>query len=138
MKVRSTSEGRRFRAARFLPLALCAAVLGCAAGYPREGSDAELAERTRKAEAGFRVAALLVADLKCAEAIRELLPLVHEFDAVGNRPRAAEAAFWTGYCHEKLDDAAKARAFYQLAVKQYPDTPASRQAADRLARIGPE
>lgn len=123
---------------RFLALALLAAIFGCAAHSPDSGGEPELAERTRKAEAGFRVAMLLVADLKCSEAVRELLPLIREFEAIGNRPRAAEAAFWTGYCHEKLDEPGKARAFYDMAVKQYPDTPAARQAADRMARIGPE
>ncbi len=122
----------------FLVLALSAAIVGCSVQSSDGSGDPELAERLRKAEAGFRSAMLLVADLKCSEAVRELLPLIQEFEAIGNRPRAAEAAFWTGYCHEKLEERSKARAFYNLAVKQYPDTPAARQAAERLARIGAE
>lgn len=125
-------------ATRLLVLALSAAVFGCAAHSSNWSDNPEVAERTRKVEASFRVAMLLVADLKCSEAIRKLLPLIQEFEALGNRPRAAEAAFWTGYCHEKAGEPSKARAFYNMVVKQYPDTLAARQAADRLIRLGAE
>lgn len=93
---------------------------------------------SKQREAALAKAVELVTELKYAEAAEKLAPLVKGFDAIGNLTRAAEAMFWTAYCHEKLDRRTQADDLYRLVVRKYPQTPASRQAAERLSRLEPE
>jgi len=113
------------------------AAAGCAAVHTDVQSGAHrLVRLSRQQEAALAGAVELVAELKYSGAAEKLAPLVKGFEAAGNLTRAAEAAFWAAYCHEKLDHRTQAESLYRLVVRKYPQTPASRQAAERLGRLG--
>ena len=69
------------------------------------------------------------------EAIEVLIPLINYFENTADPSQAAEAMFWMAFCHEKEKRIDQARSLYTLIEHKYPDAPASRQAAHRLARI---
>lgn len=126
----------RTNAVLFLLTAALAAA-GCSS-YARFGMESRAASMyriDRQAEEEFAAALELVAELQYDEAAAKLFPLIAKFKSAGSPPRAAEAVFWTGYCHEKQGHADEARQFYDLVLREYPGTPASSQAAERLARL---
>ncbi len=43
--------------------------------------------------------------------------------------------FWLGYCYEKLQQTKDAAILYKRLVGKYSQTPAARQAAERLSRL---
>ena len=88
-----------------------------------------------EAEQEFEAARALLAELKYAEAERRLVPLIRRFNSIGKTERAAEATFWSGYCCERRELFDDARALYLRVVREYPKTPAARQAAARLGRL---
>jgi len=92
----------------------------------------------KKAEADLEAARALAAELRFDEAAKKLYPLIRDFEAAGRNSRAAEAAFWTGFCHEKLGQHGKAREFYDLVAREYSAAPACRQAVARRSRLVPE
>lgn len=129
----------RTHAVPWLAIAAALAVAGCAGAHMDLQSTADRSVRlSRQREAALAKAVELVTELKYTEAAAKLAPLVKDFDAVGNLTRAAEAMFWTAYCHEKLDHRTQAEDLYRLVVRKYPQTAASRQAAERLSRLEPE
>ena len=89
----------------------------------------------REFRADFDFAMAMVAQLRYAEAAESFLSLVGEFEKARNDTRAAEATFWLAYCREKQGRKAVARTLYKELVRKYPDTPASRNATDRLTRL---
>ena len=93
---------------------------------------------SRQQEAALAKAVELVTELKYTEAAEKLAPLVKDFDAVGSLTRAAEAMFWTAYCHEKLDHRTQAEELYRFVVRKYPQTRASGPASAGLSRFKPE
>ena len=123
------------------PAALAAA--GCALSQPSLAREdpglhearAEAARKAAIAEADFDEAMVLVADQRYAEAARRLSPLAAVFDAAEDRPRAARVTFWRAYCQEKQGRQAEAAALYERITRTYPQTPAARLAAERLARL---
>ncbi len=122
-------------------LLLCLTVLagGCAARYadfePR-GARLYRARKVHKAHRRHLDAAIeLVAELKYKEAAAKLTPMTATFAKAGDKPKAAEANFWLGYCREKLGNTEEAHKLYDLVARKYPDTPAARQAIARAARL---
>ena len=133
--------------ANILAGALAVAVLlgGCAAVGVSTYSASSSAEMRslRKAplmtidhaDAEFHRAVALIGELRYQEAISTLA--VQEGVAVStNRiARAAECAFWHGYCREKLGDPRQAEDIYRALIDTYPRTPAAAQAARRLTAL---
>jgi TolA-binding protein len=125
-------------------LAVTAALLAAGCGsssteYHRNGGTTPGAPSTTvaetEAEKEFEAARSLLAELKYAEAERKLVPLIGRFNGIGKTKRAAEAAFWSGYCCEQRELFDDARALYSRVIRDYPKTPAARQAAARLGRL---
>lgn len=117
-------------------VAALALAAGCA---ERAIYDAHLLQaRTALADAhkDLDEAIALVAQLRYDEAADRLSPLVETFDAADDPARAAEAMFWLAYCHEKQGRTDRAATLYESVIRSYPGTPAARQAADRLSRLG--
>jgi hypothetical protein len=113
-------------------LVAAVAVAGCGvASFP---APLEPGDPTRADEA-LDEAVALVAKLEYANAEARLERLAETLDASGRRAQAAEARFWLGYCLEKRNRAAEAAAAYRHVVERYPETPAARQAAERLTLI---
>jgi len=77
----------------------------------------------------------LVTELHYAEAAAALGPLIDRFETAGAADSAAQTTFWLAYCKEKLGQTAAAAALYRTLQARYPDTPAARQAAVRLAQL---
>ena len=80
-------------------------------------------------------AVALTAELRYAEAAREFVALEKVCRAGGDAPRAAESAFWLGFCHEKLGRFDEAAEVYRRTQQEYPRTRAARQAGERLSRL---
>jgi hypothetical protein len=91
--------------------------------------------RDEKADAEFKQARDYIADLEHGKALAILPGVVKAYQQARNPERAGEAAFWTGFCNEKLDRIGEARKFYDLVLAKYPETRAARQAAERLPRL---
>jgi tetratricopeptide (TPR) repeat protein len=83
--------------------------------------------------AQFDAAVEMVVQARYEEAADKFVGLLPRL--AGDPPRAAEGAFWLGYCRQKQGRAAEAIVLYQQVVADYPDTPAARQAARRLAAM---
>jgi TolA-binding protein len=90
-----------------------------------------------EAQKNFDLAVALVAQLRYDEAADMLSSLPEAFDAASDPARAAEAMFWLAYCHEKRGRTDPAASLYHNVIRSFPGTPAARQAADRLSRLGP-
>jgi TolA-binding protein len=90
-----------------------------------------------QADVEFNRAVALIGELRYQKAISALA--VQEGVAVSTHRivRAAECAFWHGYCREKLGDRRQAAIIYRKLMDIYPRTPAAAQAARRLAAIEP-
>ena len=84
----------------------------------------------------LEAAVALAADLKYDQAADRLAELIPRLHAAGDRTHAAEAMFWLGYCLEKQQRYDLAQHWYRRVGSTYPDTPAARQAARRLGRMG--
>ena len=128
------------QAKRLLILLLSGAVVGgCAsaqfAGPARPVGPPRAARRDL--EETFERALGRVAELRYDEAATALEPLIRAFEAADRPARAAEAAFWTGYCHEKRGRRPEARRLYSRVIAAFPGTPAARQARARRARMQP-
>ena len=91
----------------------------------------------QKTTAAFDEALALASLGRCQEAAEKFLPLVDDFRLIGHLDRAAESAFWLGFCHEKLGRIPEARQSYQLVLRDYKNSPAARRAAERLAALPP-
>jgi TolA-binding protein len=135
----------RANAIRLLLAAVTVAAVGCA-----ESARPPLPEETRlpetRAAAGrnaavaeetFDEAMMLIAEQQYTEALRKLPPLVAAFEAAADRNRAARTTFWMAYCQEKSGKPAEATVLYERVTRAYPQTPAARLAAERLARLRP-
>jgi TolA-binding protein len=116
------------------------AVGGCAAEYaPQRGkpeTHKQQADKSRQAavaEGALAEAETLIAQQRYTEAFGQLKPLAAPFEAAGDAKRAAKVMFWMAYCHEKQGQATEAADLYERVAKRYPETPATRQAAERLA-----
>ncbi len=57
------------------------------------------------------------------------------YRAEGDTVRTAECLFWLGFCWEKQGRRAEAGQQYKKVIRDYPKTPAARQAAGRLRRM---
>ncbi len=86
----------------------------------------------------FNEAVGMVADLQYEAALPKLLTVSIDLEAAGDQARAAEAMFWLGYCHEKLDHNQDALDTYTRIIRDYPMTTAAREASARLTRLSPE
>jgi hypothetical protein len=124
-----------------LMLLVCAAAAGCSvAEYsPPPERDPETDLRATAAElAAFDEAQELIAGQRYAEAQARLSPLPPAFARAGDTDRASRSLFWLGFCHEKQDRPQTASDLYTQVIQRYPDTPAERQAATRLAALAPK
>jgi TolA-binding protein len=122
----------------YLPTLLLVLVACALAGCGARGLEvAPTANRAAgDAERQFADAVDLVANLHYAEAAERFVELAALFEDLGHRPRAAESLFWLGYCREKQGLAAEAEAAYHRVVLTYAETPAARQASERLQALG--
>jgi TolA-binding protein len=123
-----------------LVLAPLASMVGCGmAQQPRELSlrpDITTIDPARLEQEIYEQALLLVAEQRYEEALRRLAPLPHVFEKAEEWNRAANVFFWMGYCNEKQGRLTLAIDFYRHVTHLYAATPASRQAAERLAILG--
>lgn len=83
----------------------------------------------------FDEAVALASDLKYAEAEAKFRQLAVWSESAGYRDRTAECVFWIGFCEEKQGRLREARARYDETMRRFPDTSASRMAAERLRRL---
>ena len=77
----------------------------------------------------------LVDQARFAEALAELTQIEPLLAGVGDRPRAASALFWRGFCEEKLSRPNQAAARYRGVLDVYSDTKAADLARHRLAAL---
>ncbi len=77
----------------------------------------------------------LVDQARFAEALAELTEIEPLLAGVGDRPRAASALFWRGFCEEKLSRPNQAAARYRGVLEVYSDTKAADLARHRLAAL---
>ena len=96
---------------------------------------AAAAQEAAVAEGAFDEAMLLVAEQRYTEALKRLSPLTAAFEAAEDRIRAARVTFWMAYCQEKQGRQAEAIALYERVQRTYPQTPACRLAAARVAKL---
>lgn len=116
-------------------LAAAAGLSGCMAQIEYRPSSAG---RPRPQDvAALNEAVELVAQLKYADAADKLSGLIPLLRTAGDRQHAAEAMFWLGYCYEKQGGAAVAATWYERVKGMYPNTPAARQAEQRLRQLPP-
>lgn len=127
-----------------LLLAAAGAPLGGCAMSDRQpaGLFGELFQPRRRAvlvemedTAAFEEGVSLASQLKYAEAEQKFSTVLEWYEAAGDRPRTAETKFWLAFCHEKQGRTAEAKGLYSHILRQYRDTPAARQAAERLNRL---
>jgi len=121
--------------ARLTPMLVAAAVgmAGCAAQMDMQTQPIA---RVSAIDAGELEELIgLIAEGRYEEASSQIPSLAARFESRQERPRAAESLFWLGYCYEKLDRPAEAAQIYGRVLKDYPQEPAARQAAQRLALI---
>jgi len=85
--------------------------------------------------AGFDEAKGLTMDLRYEEAVRRLSRLLPVFERAGDRRRAGEIKFWTGYCYEKLGRPDDAAAFYRAVIHGHGDGRAALHARARLGAM---
>jgi TolA-binding protein len=114
------------------------ALSGCAA--PRGAHDNSVTMRETPAGTGAmdEVMGLITAG-RYDEAAAKLAPLAAQYERADQTDPAAKALFWQGYCYEKLSRVEDALRLYTRVTKTYPQTPAARQASERmeLLRSGP-
>jgi len=133
----------RANAIRMLLAAVTVAAVGCAESarppLPEETrlpeTRAAAARNAAAAEATLDETMMLIAEQQYAEALKRLPPLVATFEAAEDRNRAARVMFWMAYCREKSGKQAEAIVLYGRVARAYPQTPAARLAAERLARL---
>lgn len=77
----------------------------------------------------------MVDQARFAEALGELTEIEPLLAGVGDRPRAAAALFWRGFCEEKLTRPNQAAARYRAVLSVYSDTKAADLARHRLAAL---
>lgn len=119
------------------------AAAGCSASGPGTALEdarvhearAAAARDAAVAEGAFDEAMMLVAEQRYTEALKKLTSLAATFEAAEDRPRAARVTFWMAYCHEKQGRQAEAIATYERLQRTYPQTPACRLAAARVANL---
>ena len=133
--------------ANILAGALAAAVLlgGCAMARMTSDYNSRVAMAERRpaaplmtidhADAEFHRAVALIGELHYQEAISTLAVQEGVSVSTNRIARAAECAFWHGYCREKLDDLRQAADIYRALIDAYPRTPAAAQATRRLAAL---
>ena len=111
-------------------LAGCSAVMRPAA-WPGGGQVIDDPEQS------LADAVALVAEQRVAEALPRLRRLIDVFETpeTADAPRAAEATFWLGYCHETPAHLEEAMALYRRVIDRYRGTPAAEQAARRLENL---
>jgi tetratricopeptide (TPR) repeat protein len=83
----------------------------------------------------FDSAVDLASKLKYPQAEIEFRRSLVWVQAAGDKDRSAECLFWIGFCQEKQGRSAEARAQYDKVIRDYPGTPASRMAAERMGRL---
>jgi TolA-binding protein len=119
------------------------AAAGCSMSSPGTAQEdarvhevrAAAAQKAAVAEGAFDEAMMLVAEQRYTEALKKLTPLAATFEAAEDRPRAARVTFWMAYCHEKQGRQPEAIAMYERVQRTYPQTPACRLAAARIANL---
>jgi len=131
---------------RAILMASAAGVAGCAAAYksqhmaePRWAGLPARAVPHPRAEAAdvaeLNEAISLIYKLQYEQAAARLTGLTGRLEASGDATRAAEALFWLGYCREKQGRIDEAVQLYRRILQAYGDTPAARQASQRLWRL---
>ena len=110
-------------------------LVGCATPMYRPAPRVPALGMVEQADADFDSALALVAELRYDRAAEQFSALAPAFDAAGKRSRAAESLFWMAYCYEKEGRADLAVEGYGRVSREYPNTPAAQQAADRAARL---
>jgi TolA-binding protein len=102
-----------------------------------EGSAVPLVPKATRApfEHDFNEALSLVTKLRYEEAAEKFSQLSRSYQAGSDYVRAGEAMFWQGYCHEKNRQLQTAAGIYREVIRNFPDTPAARQAREGLARV---
>lgn len=129
--------------ARQLVLIACATVMaGCAMSRERYGpwgrspaDDLRPMGVNQRLLQEFNAAVALVAEQRYQEAAANFNGIFQAFEAGGDEDGAAESMFWIGFCQEKQQRGDQARDLYKRLISKYPETPAARQAAERLARL---
>lgn len=80
----------------------------------------------------------MVFDAKYEQAAKLLDQLATGYEAANLPNRAAESAFWLGYCREKSGNFPEAAKQYRRVMEKYPQSEAARKAQDRLDGLGPQ
>lgn len=107
---------------------------GCAASRPMAGLG-EMEQVGEDDRVAFNRAVELTSRLEYSAAANEFSRLGALFERAGAVSEAAEATFWQGYCHEKLDRFGQAELFYSRCIRMYPDSAGADQARRRLSRM---
>ena len=126
----------KLQAARLLVCAL-AALAGCGVAGRRYSPEPSRTARQAGPQdhAALDRAVEIAVNARYREAAREFARLEQIFRSVGDVKRVAEAMFWLAYCHERQGNSPAAIELYKRLLKEHSDTPAARQAGQRLKRL---
>ncbi len=83
----------------------------------------------------FNDAISLVESLRYEAAAGKFRQVFDNFVFAGDRSRAAESLFWLGFCREKQQQVAEAKAIYLRVAEEYSETRAAQQSDRRLSRL---
>jgi tetratricopeptide (TPR) repeat protein len=110
---------------------LTVSLAGCMAAEPTVGK----ARYHKQVQSELDRAVAQAAEGEYVAAAAEFQRLAETLERAGDRPHAAEALFWLGFCREKQGATGRARELYQRVERQYADAPAAEQAARRLRTL---
>ena len=124
------------RKVNYLVLLAATVLAGCQERAP--WFDIQAANRVRVSKAdveAFNEAVALTESLRYEAAAGKFRQVFDSFSIAGDRQRAAESLFWLGFCREKQQRVAEAKAIYTRLTEEYSGTRAADEAAERLSRI---
>ena len=107
--------------------------LGLSKAEPPAEAKAGSASPEQKAE--LNQAVLLISQQQYNEAAEKLMNLIPRLLTSGDRPATAEGTFWLGYCREKQNRLEEAGECYRKVIEDFKDTPAAREAEERLNNL---
>jgi TolA-binding protein len=130
------------RAGQLALLILTAAAVGCSSGEPqwwpwRQPADRSQMVASRQDVATLEEGVALASKLDYDAAAVKFGEVLPRFEATGDDKRAAEAAYWLGFCREKQGRPLEARELYERVVGDYGRQPAARHARRRLEGLTP-
>lgn len=118
-----------------LPMAAQGNPTGPEADIERAREQVEVRPAGREDVKSLEDAVDLITLLEYAKAVNLLRPLPARFEVSGMDRHAAEALFWLGYAHERLQQIGEARTYYDRVIRAYPETAPGSQARARLQMI---